>query len=922
VHRFTSHGRMVALIAFGTLALLSTAFADGPAKAKKIVTIEGITEYQYDNGLRVLLFPDNSTSTVTVNLTLLVGSRHEGYGETGMAHLLEHMVFKGTPTHRDVPRALRDHGASFNGTTWVDRTNYYETMPATDENLEFGIRLEADRMVNSFVKREDLISEMTVVRNEFEMGENMPENILSQRMMGVAYEWHNYGKSTIGNRSDIERVPIDRLQAFYRKYYQPDNAVLVVAGKFDENKALDYIGKYFGTLKRPERKLDATYTEEPPQDGERTVVLRRVGKVGVVGALYHVPAGAHPDFAAVEVLSTVLDSQPSGRLYKALVTSKMASNVSTSAQPYHDPGVLEIMAEVDPKLPNNPLMTARDTLLAEVEGLAKAPITQEEVDRARTKLLKNRELLMNSSNRIGIVLSDWAAKGDWRLFFLHRDRLAKVTVADVNRVAGKYLQSSNRTVGMYIPSDQPQRTPIPETPLVADLVKNYQGGQAVVAGEEFEPTPGNIEARLKQSELPGGMKLGLLPRKTRGEAVVASITFRYGNAESLRGYRAASQMLGPLMMRGTEQHTRQQIEDVLDKLKARVSPGGGQIPAPGELHFNIECKRETLPKVLAVVREIVREPSFPVQEFEVLKRQRYEMLKKGLTEPMMLGPQTLMRKLNPYPPDDVRYFPTIEEGMARVEELTVDKVRKLYEQVGGVAGEAVVIGDFDPQATTQLLAGIVGDWKSSVNYQRIPHPAITSVKGEAQNIETPDKESAVYVAGIMIAMSDSDPDFAPLELGSYLYGGGPLTSRLAVRARQKEGISYGIGAQMSADAIDKSTRLLIFAICNPKNMDKLDKAVAEETQKILKDGVTAAELDAAKSAYLKEMSVARSRDTQLAGLIAENLQAGRTFSHMADLENRIAQLTPEAVNNALRKHLDAKRMIIIRAGDFRPKSGE
>jgi zinc protease len=910
------------LIALGFLALLSTASADGPPQAKKLVTIEGITEYQFDNGLRVLLFPDKSTSTVTVNLTLLVGSRHEGYGETGMAHLLEHMVFKGTPTFRDVPRALRDHGASFNGTTWVDRTNYYETMPGTDENLEFGIHLEADRMVNSFIKREDLISEMTVVRNEFEMGENMPEAILTQRMMAAAYEWHNYGKSTIGNRSDIERVPIDRLQAFYRKYYQPDNAVLVVAGKFDESKALGYISKYFDTLKRPQRALDATYTEEPPQDGERTVVLRRVGKVGVVGVLYHVPAGSHPDFAAVEVLSTALESQPSGRLYKALVTSKKASSVSTSAQAYHDPGVLVIEAEVDPKLPNNPLETALETLLAELEGIAKTPMTQEEVDRAKTKLLKERALLMNSSNRIGVVLSDWAAKGDWRLFFLHRDRLTNVTVADVNRVADKYLQRSNRTVGIYIPSDQPQRTPIPEAPLIADMVKNYRGGQEVVAGEAFEPTPANIESRLKLSELPGGMKLALLPKKTRGEAVVASVTFRYGNAESLRGYRAASQMLGPLMMRGTKQHTRQQIDDALDKLKARVSSGGGQVPTPGELHFNIECKRETLPEVLALVREIVREPSFPLEEFEVMKRQRYEMLKKGLTEPMMLAPQTLMRKLNPYPPDDVRYFPTIEEGMTRIEELTVDKVKKLYEQVGGVAGEVVVVGDFDPQATTQRLGAIVNDWKPSVKYERVARPAITSVKGEKQSIETPDKESAVYVAGLMVAMTDSDPDFAPLELGSYVYGGGPLTSRLAVRARQKEGLSYGIGAQMSADAIDKSARIMIFAICNPKNMDKLDKAVAEETQKILKDGVNAAELDAAKSAYLKEFAVQRSRDSALAGMIAENLQAGRTFSYYIDLEKKIAELTPDAVDGALRKYLDPKRLVIIRAGDFRPKSGE
>ncbi|MEO2035874.1 MAG: pitrilysin family protein, partial [Planctomycetaceae bacterium] len=201
-------------------------------------SIEGITEYQLENGLQILLLPDVSRPTVTVNLTVLVGSRNEGYGEAGMAHLLEHMLFRGTPTHDDIPRLLKERGAEFNGTTWLDRTNYYETMPASEKNLEFALALEADRMINSSILKEDLDAEMTVVRNEFERGENSPFRVLMQRMMGAAFEWHNYGKSTIGNRADIERVPVENLREFYRRFYQPDNAVLVIAGQFDAEQAL------------------------------------------------------------------------------------------------------------------------------------------------------------------------------------------------------------------------------------------------------------------------------------------------------------------------------------------------------------------------------------------------------------------------------------------------------------------------------------------------------------------------------------------------------------------------------------------------------------------------------------------------------------------------------------------------------------
>ncbi|HYG18317.1 MAG TPA: pitrilysin family protein, partial [Ohtaekwangia sp.] len=202
----------------------------------KVTTVEGITEYRLQNGLRVLLFPDPSKQTITVNVTYLVGSKHENYGETGMAHLLEHLVFKGTPKHPNIPQELTEHGARPNGTTWVDRTNYFETFSATEENLKWALDLEADRMVNSFISKKDLDSEMTVVRNEFESGENSPYRVLMQRVMSTAYLWHNYGKSTIGSKADLENVPIERLQAFYRKYYQPDNAVVTVVGKIDEAK--------------------------------------------------------------------------------------------------------------------------------------------------------------------------------------------------------------------------------------------------------------------------------------------------------------------------------------------------------------------------------------------------------------------------------------------------------------------------------------------------------------------------------------------------------------------------------------------------------------------------------------------------------------------------------------------------------------
>lgn len=900
---------------FAFLTYLPTANASGPGSMpEKIVTIEGITEYRLHNGVRVLLFPDSSSSKVTVNLTVFVGSRHEGYGETGMAHLLEHMVFKGTPTHPNVPKALRDRGAQFNGTTWVDRTNYFETLNATDDNLEFALRLEADRLVNSFVRREDLVSEMTVVRNEFESGENSPQRVLGQRMLATAYEWHNYGKSTIGNRSDIERVPIENLRAFYQKYYRPDNVMVVVAGNFKEEKALELVQKYFGSLPRPATPRNDTYTEEPPQDGERTVTLRRVGTVGLVGAVYHIPSGAHPDFAPLDVLATLLTLDPAGRLYQGLVASKKASSVSATAYGWHDPGVLQIMVQADK---GQPIEAVRDELIALLEKVQSEPFTPAEVERAKSKLDKSWELLLADSNRIGIVLSDWAAKGDWRLFFLHRQRLARVTPADLSRVARQYLQRNNRTVGLFVPTEQSQRAAIPATPDLAQMFQEYRPGQAVAAGEFFDPTVANIESRVKRIELAGGVKAVLLPRKTRGEVVHLSLLLHFGNDESLKGHTSATQLLARLMARGTHKHSRQEIEDALDRLKARLTPGG----LLGDASFTIECKREALPKVLEILGEVLREPSFPAGEFDILKRQTRDALERMRTEPRDLANRSLQRKLNPYPPEDVRYVPTIDESISRLGDVTLDQVKALYtEQLGGQAGELVILGDFDVEPIVKQVEALLKDWKARTPYRSIERPAVAGIKGEHVTIETPDKANAVYSAGLTLPFNDAHPDIPALEVANFLFGGGALSSRLGNRVRQKEGLSYGVSSRFHADAHDPSSQFSITAIYNPDKKDRIDTVIAEEVTRMLQDGVEAKELDEAKKAYLQSLKVRRGNEVFLASLLLEDLRVGRTMSYHAELEKKVADLTVEQVSAAFRKHIDPRRLVIIQAGDFRKKN--
>lgn len=900
------------------LALPSIARAQLPAGMKKGATVEGITEYTLDNGLKVLIFPDASKQTTTVNITYLVGSRHEGYGETGMSHLLEHMVFKGTPKHANIPQELTEHGARPNGSTWYDRTNYFETVPATDTNLVWALDLEADRMVNSYIARKDLDSEFSVVRNEYEAGENDPFGVLMERTLSTAFLWHNYGKSTIGARADIENVPIERLKAYYQRYYQPDNAVLTVAGKFDLNRTLALVSQKFGAIPKPVRALDRgnmifpTYTAEPTQDGERSVTLRRVGDVQVVMAAYHIPAGTARDFAAMRVLTQILGDQPSGRIYKALVEKKLAADASAFAFQLKEPGVLLAYANVRQ---TQSLDSASRALMATLDGVATTPPTAEEVDRARTQLLKQIDLNLNNSERVGLGLSEWASMGDWRMQFIHRDRLKAVTPADVQRAAQAYLKRDNRTVGYFIPTPKPDRS---DVAMVADseivaVTRDYKGNAVLAEGEIFDPSTTNVEKRTTRATLANGFKLALLPKATRGNTVNAVINLRFGDEKSLTNRTTASQLMSSMLDKGTKTKTRQQIADGFDKLKARV----GIFGAGNNVVVNIETTRPNLLPTLRLVGEVLHEPSFDPKEFELLRTEGMAGLEQNKSEPSFLASIAAQRILNPWPKGHPLYTGTVDEQIADLKAVTVGDVKKVYtDLVGASYGDMAMSGDFDRDSVTKVLQEIVGTWKSPKPFARLKRKAF-DVASTTEQIETPDKANSFYAAGVNIPVRDDQPEYASLVIGNYILGGGFLNSRLAVRIRQKDGLSYGVGSGFSAQALDSAAMIQVYAIYNPENVVRLESAFGEEIGRWVKEGVTPDELDKAKQAWLQGRLQSRSRDAELVNRLSQQTFQNRTMAFDQSLEDRVAGLTVDQVNSTIRKYVNPAKFSAVKAGDFK-----
>ena len=901
---------MAAMMLFiGTQGFSQTKTPPAPVK---VASVEGITEYKLANGLRVLLFPDPSKSTITVNITYLVGSRMEGYGETGMAHLLEHMVFKGSTNHKNIPQELTAHGARPNGTTWYDRTNYFESFNATEENLRWALSLESDRMVNSFIDKKDLESEFSVVRNEFERGENDPGSVLMERVISTAYLWHNYGKSTIGSKEDIERVPIENLKAFYKKYYQPDNAVLTIAGKIDEPKALQLVNEYFGVIPKPERKLQETFTVEPTQDGERSVVLRRVGDVQMAACGYHIPSGSSPDYAAVEVLVEALTNEPAGRLYKALIETKKASSTYGYAFQLKDPGFAYFAAEV---LKDKSVDTVMNTMTNLFDNLSKNPFTKEEVDRAKNTLSKDLMLQFNNSDRVGLALSEYIALGDWRLYFIYRDALEKVTPADVNRVAAEYFKPSNRTTGLFIPEAKPDRAVIPASPDVNALVKDYKGNKALTEAEAFDPSPSNIESRIKKATVSGGAKYTLLKKTTRGGNVSARMTMHIGNPAVLQNKGLASSFTADMLKRGTKNKSFQQINDEIDRLKSNVSiNGSGQ-----EVNINITTTKENLNGILNLVNEMIKQPAFSQQEFDKLKEEQLASIDQQRSEPQSIASNLFEKTLNPYPKEDFRYVMSFDEEKEALNKLTIDDVKNFYNRFYSTNNATVaIVGDFDEPSLIITLNNLLDKWGAPVLFDRAKdlYFDVTPVN---EKINTPDKANALMLAGMNLELRDDDADYPALVIGNYMLGGGFLNSRLATRIRQKEGISYGVGSQLQAGSQDKSGGFITYAIYNPDNSERLIEAYKDEMNKMVKEGFTKEELADAVKGFIQSRSVSRSQDRELCARLNNYIFLDRTMKWDEDFEKKIQALTVEQVNAAMRKWINPEKISYIQAGDFNRK---
>jgi len=681
--------------------------------------------------------------------------------------------------------------------------------------------------------------------------------------------------------------------------------------------------------------------KEGSQDGERYVELRRVGQGQRVLIAYHGPSAGHPDSAALQVLSGIMNgggggrgnrgggaAGGEGRLRKALVDAKLAESANMSVSLPHDPGLIYLSANLNK---DRSLDAAKKALIDALADVVKNPPAKEEVDRVRTGLLRSLENNLSDPQSIATgALNTAIAQGDWRLMFLQHDRLSDIGPADVLRVAQTYFKATNRTVGYYIPDAAPDRTLVPATPDLPSLLANYKSDVTVTHAEVFDPTPANIEGRVVRSKLANGMKLVMLPKQTERERVSARIDIRFCDANSLKGQDSAAQFASVLIMRGgTKSHTREQLQEEMRRLDATISVGaggggggggrgggGGGGGSVNETSASISAPAKNFMPALRLAVEIFREPLYPENEFDQLHTQRIKALEVPQTEPTQLAQETLQRHLSPYAKGDVLYPLPREEQLVEVRKVTLADVKKFHDQFYGANfGVFTVLGPIDVAEIQKASADLLGNWNTAMTYTRID-PKFKKVEPVNRKIETPDKANAQFLAGVRFQMSQNDPDYPAMLLAGYMFGG-PITSHVSDRIRNREGLSYGANAGVTIPAEGDSAILSGTISLNPVNGPKVEFSFMDELRKTLQDGFTAKEVSDAKKAYLDAQMVGRSQDGALLNLLAQHEQFGRTMQWNSQLEQKIQALTPAEINAAFRKHIDPAAVSIVKAGDFK-----
>ncbi|MBU2975092.1 M16 family metallopeptidase [Zobellia sp. B3R18] len=915
------------------LSMLLTSFflsaQESASKFTKVTELEGIEEYLYTpNGMNILLVQDNAAPVVTVQIVYRVGSKHEVPGNTGSTHLLEHLNFKGTPTFNkrkgtSIDSKLNSIGARMNATTWYDRTNYYETIPS--DHIETALHIEADRMRNSLLLKEDKESEMTVVRNEFERGENNPNSLLNKEMWATAYMAHPYHHNTIGWRSDIEKMPIETLRDFYNTYYWPDNATLTIIGDFQKESLFDLVDKYFGKITKAPHDMPQPYTTEPDQLGPRKIIIKKPGQQGIVSIGYKIPGRMHDDLPALQVLSQIIGSGTSSILNKTFVDTGIALYGYSSASNFKEVGLLSVSLGITPDKDHEEI---NEQLLEMIATVKNDGVTQEDVDRIVAKLNAQTILSRDGSGSIARELNEAIAGGDWKDYINANKRLSKVTAEDVKRVANTYLLEDQSTTGYFIPKvpggneavgqkpanymlnddskyfyrnpehaskDCPTNSDMVSQEVISEITSAYQTIEISDKGEKFT-----------RESIVG---IDVITAKTGAkDFLTVSASFPIGDYLNTNGNEMVPSLTAQMLSKGTLNHDKFQFSQKLEKLGVTLRVSAGT----HDMRIGFKCLKKDLYEVVTLLAEELRFPLFDEKEFNLLKQQNEGSMKRGLTDPGTQGSIALSQAI--YQEGHPNYTTDIQTSIDNLNKVTLNELKVFHKKYFGPADmHLVAVGDVDTKALSKALKvafkGWTGGVKAKANFKKTNKAdALTKV------VTIPQKPSAEMYIGQYTGIQRMDKDYLPFYMGTSILGGG-FSGRLMRTVRDEDGLTYSINARHSGhNYVDGYW--YVNASFNPNLFQKGLDATMVQIKKWVEQGVTEEELAAKKTNLTGSFKVSLSTTGGLAGALLDFVERGLEPEYIDQYTKDIEAVTLEQVNSTIKKYIDLNKLIIIKSGSL------
>lgn len=904
------------LIIFGAVSMSNSQTL--PEGYKKVTELGGIEEFQYEpNGLTVLLMEDHSAPVLTFMVTYRVGSRNEVIGNTGSTHILEHLMFKGTETYNKrkgtaIFATLQNIGALMNASTWFDRTNYFENLPS--DKLEVAVKIEADRMRNLLLLKEDLASEMTVVRNEFEQGENNPQEALDKEIWATAIQAHPYHHSTIGWRSDIENVPIEKLREFYNTFYWPDNATVTIIGDFNKTNALSLVKSYFGKISKAPNPIPVVYTTEPEQNGPRRVTVKRSGELGIVGIAHKVPEGLSQDTYPLTVLNYILGSGKSSRFYKLLIDKGMATDVSVFYFPFRDKSLFIPYVFMTPGTSHADVEKA---VKDEYEKIKAEGVTKEEIERAVGQITAETAYKRDGSYSIASEINEAIAAGDWKFYVNFLDNIKKVTPEDVQQVVSKYFVEDQSTTGYFIPAKEGAASEISSAKKNAADKKVYYRNPLYFSdpttGEDSQMAMYNALAEDKTS-----IAKNVVRKKIEGVDVV---TLKTGTKDVVRiiGSLAAgdyfapkenamiADLTGSMLDKGTVKSNKFQIAERLEKMGASVNFSVGA----ANLTFSALCLKKDVPEVISILSEELRTPAFSEEEFQKLKVQMKGNLQQMLENTNVMAAEALSRVI--FPKDHPNYSIPVTEAIEMVNKATLDQLKAFHKKYYGSKSMLIVaVGDLETEKFQNEVKNAFKGWSGGVSYPEFPKAKITASKTEV--VEMKDKASVTLMFGNATTLRKTDKEWLALQVGNYIFGGN-FSARLMMTVRDEEGLTYGIRSGLSGDTYFDGFWTISGAFA-PALLEKGKSSTLRELNKLVKDGVTAEELQNKKATLIGSFKVQMATTQGLAYSLLNAIQSGYDVDYLDKYPQMVDALTLDQVNGAIRKYFDPERLITVMAGSI------